>query len=120
MKALSTDEHLRRGSYRRDRHGPKVPVDDRGRLLHGLPPAAAAIAGALFDTYTGFDAAALFTLRGYALSCQRLSALLERRTVNVGAVHAETTINLALLEALSLSNISRPDDEAAAESDDAS
>jgi len=101
MKALSTDEHLRRGSYRRDRHGPKVPVDDRGRLLHGLPPAAQQIAAALFDAFN-WNPAMLIVLRAFALSCDRVERLQSAGTVNVGRLYDELRVLVDLLHVLNL------------------
>jgi len=101
MKRLTAAEHLRRNSYRADRHGPKVPVDDRGRLLHGLPPAAAAIAGALFDAFD-WNPAMLIVLRAFALSCDRAEQLQSAHPVNVARLHDELRVLVDLLHVLNL------------------
>jgi len=103
--AIPIEEHRRRGTYRRDRHGgsraeqPSEPVSpaDRRRTLAGLNPEARRIAAALLDTYDGWDAASLVTLRCYVESVERVQGATddaERRR--------ETRIMLGLLKALEL------------------
>lgn len=106
---LSADEHVIRGTFRRDRHAaiddrPAAPTSaaDRRRTLQGLNPEARRMAAALVDTYEGWDAAALTTLRAYALSCERLAVLQAAAGEDTRALHREIRSNLALLRALNL------------------
>jgi hypothetical protein len=103
--AIPIEEHLRRGTYRRDRHGAPdeaaapVPVTaaERRRTLVGLGPEARRLAAALLDEYGPWDAASLATVRLWAQSGERLATLtddIERRR--------ETRGYLALLAALEL------------------
>lgn len=105
--AVSIAQHLRQGTYRPHRHGQRLEAPasgrdvtpaERKRLLDGLPPEGRRVAFALLAEYSDWDAAALATLRQYALSCARLVDLMdddaERRR--------EVRTNLALLKALDL------------------
>jgi hypothetical protein len=107
-KPLSPDEHRRRGTFRTDRHGEQIDerqvVSEAARkaTLTGLPPTGKAVAVRLLDTYWNFDASALFTLRAYAFSCERLSHLQLSPNPDHQALLAETTTHATLLRALSL------------------
>jgi hypothetical protein len=91
-----------------DVHGERVDAkqlvsdEDRARVLRGLPAVARAMAERLLDTYWDFDSAALFTLKQYAWSCERLTRLLDAKKSDLAAIHKETVINLALRRALQL------------------
>jgi hypothetical protein len=103
---LSADEHIRRGTYRADRHAAAgdddVSAVDRARVLAKLPRDAKQLAVALLDTFRGWNPAMLITLRMYVLSCDRVARLQDARTVHVTRLHAELRINLELLQVLGL------------------
>src|SRR5262245_55136740 len=113
---LSAAEHHRRGNYRRDcdrdaalEHA--VVPTSRAEALQGLPPVAEQMAAAVLNAYAeDFDASALFTLRCYALSCQRLATLLAARTPNTHALYEESLLNLELRRALRLEGAEGTDD----------
>jgi len=74
---ISVEDHLARGTYRKDRHGhlQEPPTDtysdvDRDRLVAGLPAAAERLALALLESFSGWDPASLVTLRS---TCCRVS-----------------------------------------------
>lgn len=101
---VSIAEHVRRGTYRMDRHGgrsdpppaPPLSTGDRKRTLAGLGTEARRVAAALLDEFE-WDTAGLVGLRLYAQSCERLAGFLdndERRR--------ETRTMLSLLKSLSL------------------
>jgi len=97
-------EHVRRGTYRADRHNkrdeaPSVPLSatERRRALVGLGPEARRLAAGLLDAFEDWHPAALTTLRLWAQSAERLTAMTddaERRR--------ETRTYLSLLTALDL------------------
>jgi hypothetical protein len=101
---LPADEHIRRGTYRADRHAEAsdddVSARDRAMVLVKLPRDAKELAAALLDRYAGWNPAMLITLRMYVLSCTRVAALQDAKTVNIRRLHAELTINLELLRVL--------------------
>jgi hypothetical protein len=54
----------------------------------------------LLDTFEGWDAASLATLRAYVLSSERAEAL--QAAGDIKALHRELRINVQLLKALNL------------------
>lgn len=106
---LPIEQHELRGTLRPARHLTPAPprpevitVADRRRALRGLDPAARRIAAGLLARFGGWDEAALATLRTYALSCARVSALEHAAGADGRALHREIRINLNLLRALNL------------------
>src|SRR5262245_1163998 len=109
--ALSLEEHKLRGTLQRSRvasyaavtrpaSGEVLSAAARRRALKGLPPLARRVATSILDAYL-VDAAALTTLRSYALSCERLAALEASGLVN-SALYKEIRANALLLRALDL------------------
>ena len=106
---VPTEQHLLRGTFRRDRHqvaatAPHPPIQavDRRRTLRGLRGEARRLADRLLSEYSGWDSATLEALRAYALSCERLERLQRTPADDTRALHREIRHNLALLKALSL------------------
>jgi len=106
---ISVEDHLARGTYRKDRHGhlQEPPTDtysdvDRDRLVAGLPAAAERLGLALLESFSGWDPASLVTLRAYVLSCERLAALESASGNDARAMHKELRSNLLLLKMLDL------------------
>jgi hypothetical protein len=105
---LSIEEHQLRGTVRPSRHlssaaaalAPVVSVSDRRRVFAGLSVAARLQAVQLLDTFEGWDAASLATLRAYVLSSERAEAL--QAAGDIKALHRELRINVGLLKALNL------------------
>ena len=112
--ALGSAEHRRRGSWRRDRHAVNGDEDapgvdgrppteaERQQLLKGVPKTMQPFVDAVLGLASDWDAAALFTLRCYVLSCVRLTRLQEQARPNLSALHDELTANLELRRALLL------------------
>ena len=104
---ISIEEHLARGTYRQDRHGPRdsdrvvmVTRAERQRVLKGLTPGARVVASRLLASYGNWNAAMFEVLRAYALSCDRLEQL--QAVGTSPALHSEVRTNLALLRTLGL------------------
>lgn len=104
----SVDQHRLEGTFQRSRHapavagGPPAPLSaaSRRRTLAGLSTGARRMAVALLDSYDGWDAAALSTLRSYVLSCERLEQL---QAAGPGRLlYAELRANVALLRLLNM------------------
>jgi|SRR5581483_1296504 len=104
---LTAEEHIVRGTFRRDRHGPQPtpppapPVSgaDRRRLLRGLSAEARRIVIALLESYDGWDASSLSTLRAYGQSCARVVSL---EAVGGPDLHRELRVNVMLRKSLGL------------------
>ena len=103
---VSAKEHLRRGTYRADRHGPATSdqvqpasATERRRALAGLPPGARAVVSRVLATYGNWSPLDLLLLRQYALSCERLEGL---QTTGGPTLHAELRVNLSLSKRLGL------------------
>ena len=77
-------------------------VADRRRVLAGLAAGPRRIAASLLTDYGPWSAAALETLRAYALSCERLEQLQQAPDDDTRALHREARCNLALLKSLEL------------------
>lgn len=107
---LSVAEHLQRGTYRADRHGkrtdeaPSAPLSaaDKRRALQGLEPDARRIAGRVLDEFQDWHAAAIQTLRAYAVAAAQLDRLQADPTANPREVRAQIRSVVSLYRALDL------------------
>ena len=108
--ALSLQEHLLRGSFRRDRHARltatppsrRLAAADRRRTLAGLDGPARRLAVRLLAEYDGWNAAKLAVLKNFVLSSSRLDVLQQAPREDSRELHRELRGNLALLKALDL------------------
>jgi hypothetical protein len=106
---LSLEEHLKRGTYTRSRHGhlkeePAVPLTPavRRRTLRGLTGDARASVLCVLDEYTGWNAPALVTLRQWALAVMRIDALTAQGEYDREELRRELRMAVALFRALNL------------------
>lgn len=111
---LPVQTHIQKGSYRADRHGPRpvgprpveaVTASDRRRVLKGLGPVARGIAMRLLADLDGWNGSSLATLRSYALSCERLTALEAAGDADTRALHRELRVNVVLRKTLGLEHV---------------
>lgn len=102
--AISIADHVRRGTYRADRHSgrsdpppaPPLSPPERRRVLGGLGPEARRLAAALLDEYE-WDSTGLVSLKLYVQSCERLTTITDPTELR-----RETRHMLSLLKSLAL------------------
>jgi hypothetical protein len=106
--ALSPREHVQRGTFRPDRHGPRPAAETPGReqpvitaarrrVMDGLDADGQWLAGRLLDEFDGWHSASLVTMRFYVDAVRRVAT-----ATDAAERRREVRTMLALLKALEL------------------